>query len=161
MAITTAMCTSFKKELFSGDYHDFGDVATSPIGGDVFKIALIQLSLSSPQGTYGAANTNYSDITGAGDEPTDTSSPQGYSTGGGTLTNVGATTSSTTALVDFADITFTSVTLSCDGCMIYNSTNGNRAVSVHDFSGTKSPSNGDLTLQFPIADASNAILRLA
>ena len=161
MAITTALTTSFKKELLSADYHAFGDVSTSPIGGDVFKIALIQLSLSSPQGTYGAASTNYSDITGAGDEPTDTSSPQGYTAGGGTLTNVGATTSGTTAYIDFADITFTTITLSCDGCMIYNSTNGNRAVSLHDFGGTKSPSSGNLTLQFPTADASNAIVRLA
>lgn len=155
------MCTSFKKELLSSDLHAFGDVSTSPIGGDVFKLALIQLSLSSPQTDYDATSTNYSDITGAGDEPTDTSSPQGYTAGGGTLTNVGATTSSTTAYVDFADITFTTVTLNCDGCMIYNSTNGNRAVSVHDFSGTKSPSAGNLTIQFPTADASNAIIRLA
>lgn len=155
------MCTSFKKELLSSDLHALGDTATSPIGGDVFKLALIQLSLSSPQTTYGAASTNYSDITGAADEPTDTSSPMGYTAGGGTLTNIGVTTSGTTAYADFADLTFSTITLSCDGCMIYNSTNSNRAVSVHDFSGTKSPSAGNLVIQFPTADASNAIIRLA
>jgi hypothetical protein len=157
MAITTAMCTSFKKESWN-DLHHLGDTAASPIGGDVFKLALIYLQ-ASPLGTYGAATTNYSSI--SGEEATDTSSPQGYTAGGGTLTNIGVTTSGTTAYADFADLTFTAVTLNCDGCIIYNSTNGNRAVSVHDFSGTKSPSNGDLTLQFPAATSSTAILRLA
>lgn len=160
MAITTAYPTSFKKEQFTGT-HNFGDVATSPIGGNTFKLALIQLSLSSPQTTYGASSTNYSDITGAADEPTDAASPQGYTTGGATLTNIGATTSGATAFVDFADVTFSSVDLSADGCMIYNSTQGNRAVYVGDFSGTKTASGGDFVIQFPTADSSNAILRLA
>lgn len=161
MAITTAMCTSFKKELLSGDYHDFGDVSTSPIGGDSFKLALILLSASSPQNDYDASSTNYSNITGNGDEAVDANSPISYSPGGGDLTNIGATTSGTTALVDFADLTFPSVDMSADGCMIYNSTNGNRACSVHDFSGTKTASGGDFVIQFPAADSANAILRLA
>lgn len=160
MAITTAMCTSFKKELGLGT-HNLGNAAASPIGGHTWKLALIQLSLSSPQTTYGAASTNYSDITGAADEPTDTSSPQGYTAGGGTLTNLGGQTSGTTVFWDFSDLTFTTVTLSCDGCMIYNSSASNAAMSVHDFGGTKSPSAGNLTIQFPTADASNAIIRLA
>lgn len=160
MAITTAMCTSFKKESWN-DLHHLGDQAASPIGGDVFKLALIQLSLSSPQNTYGAASTNYSNITGNSDEPTDTSSPQGYAAGGATLTNFGVTTSGVVAFADFDNVTFTAVTLNCDGCMIYNSTNGNRAVSVHDFGGTKSPSAGNLQINFPTPDSSNAILRLA
>lgn len=159
MAITTAMCTSFKKELLSADLHAFGDVASSPIGGDAFKLALI--TLASPEGTYGAASTNYSNITGNSEETTDTASPQGYTAGGGTLTNVGATTSSTTAYVDFADLTFTAVNLTAHGCMIYNSTNSNRAVSVHDFGSAKTASGGDFVIQFPTADASNAIIRLA
>lgn len=159
MAITTAMCTSFKKEL-AMDLHHLGDASASPIGGDVIKLALIYIS-ASPNGTYGAASTNYSDITGNSEEAADTSSPMGYTAGGGTLTNNGGQTSGTTAFWDFANITFSSVTLNADGCMLYNSTNGNRAISVHDFSGTKTPSNGDFVIQFPTADSSSAILRLA
>lgn len=160
MAITTAYPTSFKKEQFQA-IHNFGDAASSPIGGNVFKLALIQLSLSSPQNTYDASSTNYSDITGNSDEPTDTNSPQGYTTGGGTLTNNGMTSSGTTAFVDFADLTFSSVNLSADGCMIYNSTQSNRAVYVGDFGETKTASGGDFQIQFPTADTSNAIIRLA
>lgn len=159
MAITTAFCTSAKNELLGG-LHDFGNVAASPIGGDAFKLALIK---GSHTGTYGAASTNYSNLAAASpnDEATDTSSPQGYSAGGGALTNVGRTTSGTTAFVDFADVTFTAVTLSADGCMIYNTTNSNSALSVHDFGSTRSASGGDFTITFPTADSSNAIYRLA
>lgn len=160
MAISTAMCTSFKKESWQG-LHDLGDTAASPIAGDTIKLALITLSLSSPHNTYGAASTNYSDITGNSDETVDAASPQGYSAGGGTLTNAGVTTTSTTAWVDFADLTFSSVNLSADGCMIYNTSNSNAAISTHDFGGLKTASGGDFTVQFPTADSSNAILRLA
>jgi len=159
MAITTAMCTSFKEESWEA-LHDLGDASASPIGGDVIKIALILLS-ASPNGTYGAASTNYSDITGNAEEAVDANSPISYSAGGGTLTNAGMTTSGTTAFADFADITFSSVDMSADGCMIYNSSNANSAISVHDFGATKTASGGDFTLQFPTADSSSAILRLA
>lgn len=157
MAITTAIPTSFKSELLRKK-HDFGNVASSPIGGDAFKLALIK---ATPAGTYGAASINYSDITGNSDEAADTSSPQGYFAGGGTLTNNGTTTSGTTAFADWADKTFTAVTLSADGCMIYNSTNSNTAVEIHNFGSTKTASGGDFQIIFPTADASNAILRLA
>jgi len=160
MAITSAIPTSFKEEVLEA-LHDFGDASASPIGGDSFKLALIQLSLSSPQDTYGAASTNYSDITGNSDEPTDAASPQGYSAGGGALTNNGVTTSGTTAFADWADLTFSSVDLSADGCMIYNTSNSNSAVEVHDFGGTKTASGGNFAITFPTADSSSAILRLA
>ena len=148
MAITTAMATSFKQEVLVAT-HDF-----TLTTGDVFKLALIKPSMA---GTYGAASTNYSDITGNSDE----ASGSGYSAGGGTLTNVTPTISGTTALTDFVDLTFSSATISADGCMIYNSSNSNVAVSTHDFGGTKTASGGDFVIQFPTADASNAILRLA
>lgn len=157
MALTTAFPTSCKSELFNGT-HNFGDAGTSPIGGNAFKLTLVK---ATPAGTYGAATTNYSDVTGNSDEATDTASPQGYTAGGGTLTNNGEASSGTTAYVDWADLTFSSVNLSADGCVIYNSTQGNRAVYVGDFGGTKTASGGDFTIQFPTADASNAILRLA
>jgi hypothetical protein len=153
MAITTAMCTSFKVELLQGA-HDF-----RLTGGDTFKLALIKSGMA---GTYGAASTNYSNITGSGDE---VGASGTYATGGGTLTRVDPTSSGTTAYTDFADISFTSATISADGCMIYNTTpavgSANSAVSVHDFGGTKSSTAGTFTIQFPTADASNAIIRIA
>lgn len=149
--ITTAMCSSFKKELMLA-IHNFD---ASP--GDTFKLALIR---ATPNLNYGAANTNYSEINAQ--SPQDEVTPSGsYALGGGTLVNQGVTLSGTTAFTDFSDIAFTSATISADGCMIYNSTRGDRAVSVHDFGGTKTSTNGTFTVQFPTADASNAILRLA
>jgi hypothetical protein len=149
MAITTAMSTSFKQELLEA-LHDF-----NASGGNTFKIGLFK---DTTTGTYGAASTNYSDVTGNSDEASGT----GYTAGGTNLTNVDPTTSGTTAYTDFSpDITWSSSTIDADGAFIYNSTNGNRMVSVHDFGGTKSSNNGDFTLQFPTADASNAIIRIA
>lgn len=155
MAITTAICSSFKEELLQ-EGHTFGDAGTSPIGGDVYKLFLFKQTVS---GTFGAATTNYSQV--STDEATDTASPQGYTAGGATLSNLGASLSGTTAIVDFGDVTWTSVNLSADGCGMYNSTNGNKTVFVYDFGSTKTASGGDFTITFPFADASNAILRLA
>lgn len=148
MAATTAMCTSFKRELLE-QIHNFLNS-----GGDTHKIALIKPSMA---GTYGAASTNYSNITGNSDEASGT----GYSAGGSTLTRVDPATSGTTAYTDFADVVLSTATLSADAAMIYNSSESNKAVSVHDFGGTKTATAGDFTLQFPTPDASNAILRLA
>jgi hypothetical protein len=145
MAITTAMCTSFKAELLGG-LHD--------LDTDDIKIALIK---ASPAGTYGAATTNYSNVTDNSDESTGT----GYGAGGQSLDSPAITTSGTTALVDFADEVFTNITTSADGCIIYNATEGNRAICVIDFGGTVSASAGDLTIEFPTADASNAVIRIA
>ena len=145
MAITTAMCNSFKQELLGG-VHD--------LDTDTLKIALIKVS---PSGTYGAATTNYSNVTVNTDEVVGTN----YVTGGNTLGSAVIALDGSTATVDFADTTWASATVSADGCIIYNSTQGNAAVAVIDFGGTKTSTNGDFTIQLPTADASNAIIRIA
>ncbi len=145
MAITTAMCTSFKSELLGG-LHD--------LDTDSLKLALIK---ASPSGTYGAATTNYSNVTGASDEASGTN----YSAGGQALGSAAIAVSGTTATVDFADEVFSNVTVSADGCIIYNTANSNSAICVIDFGGTVSATAGDLTIQFPTADASNAVIRIA
>lgn len=145
MAITTAMCTSFKSELLGG-LHD--------LDTDSLKLALIK---ASPSGTYGAATTNYSDVTGNSDEASGTN----YSAGGQALDSATIAVSGTTATVDFADEVFSNVTVSADGCIIYNTANSNSAICVIDFGGTVSATAGDLTIQFPTADASNAVIRIA
>ena len=145
MAITTAMCTSFKSELLGG---------THDLDTDSIKLALIK---ASPAGTYGAATTNYSDVTGNSDEATGT----GYTAGGQVLDNVTISVDGTTAIVDIDDEAFTSSTISADGCIIYNAGASNAAIAVIDFGGTQTSTNGDFTIQFPTADASNAIIRIA
>ena len=84
----------------------------------------------------------------------------GYTAGGATLTNVTPTLSGSTAIVDFADVTWSSSTITARGALIYNSTNSDRAVLVLDFGSDKSSSAGDFTVLMPAADASNAIIRL-
>ena len=145
MAITTAMCNSFKQEILGG-VHD--------LDTDVLKLALIK---ATPTGTYNASTTNYSDVTGNSDEASGT----GYSAGGQTLDGASITLDSSTAIVDFTDEVFSNVTLSADGCIIYNSSQGNKAIAVIDFGGTVSATAGDLTIEFPAADASNAVIRIA
>jgi hypothetical protein len=145
MAITTAMCTSFKQELLGG-LHD--------LDTDSLKLALIK---ASPTGTYGAATTNYSDVTGNSDEASGTN----YTAGGQVLDGATIAVDGTTATVDFTDEVFANVTVSADGCIIYNTANSNSAICVIDFGGTVSATAGDLTIEFPTADASNAIVRIA
>jgi hypothetical protein len=143
MAITQAMCTSFKQELMTGT-HDF---TTST--GNTFKLALYTSSA-----TLGAATTAYS--------ATNEVSGTNYSAGGGTLTNVTPTTSGTTAFTDFADLTFSNATITANGAVIYNDTAaGDPAVVVLAFGADKTSTAGDFTIQFPTADASNAIIRIA
>lgn len=143
MAISQAVCTSFKQELLVGT-HNF--TASS---GDTFKIALYTSSAS-----LGASTTAFT----TSNEVSDSGS---YSSGGGSLTSVTPTTSGTTAICDFADISFTSATITARGALIYNSSQSNKAVAVLDFGGDKTSTSGTFTIQFPAADASNAILRLA
>tara|TARA_R110000851_G_C12944836_1_gene552635 strand:+ start:21 stop:458 length:438 start_codon:yes stop_codon:yes gene_type:complete len=145
MAITTAMCSSFKQELLGGVH----DLDTHTI-----KIALIK---ASPSGTYNAATTNYSNVTGNSDEASGTN----YSAGGQNLDSASISLSGTTAIVDFADEVFSTVTVSTDGCIIYNSSASNKAICVIDFGGTVGAVAGNLTVSFPAADASNAIIRIA
>ena len=143
MAITQAVCTSFKQELLVGT-HNF--TATT---GDTFKIALYSSSA-----TLAASTTAYSSTNEVSDSGT-------YTAGGGSLTNVTPTTSGTTALTDFSDISFTSATITARGALIYNSSESDKAAVVLDFGGDMSSTSGTFTIQFPAADASNAILRLA
>jgi hypothetical protein len=145
MAITTAMCNSFKQELLGG-VHD--------LDTDTLNIALIK---ATPTGTYNASTTNYSDVTGNSDEVSGT----GYTAGGQVLDGATISLDGSTATVDFTDEVFSTVTISADGCIIYNTSQGNKAICVIDFGGTVSAVAGNLTVQFPAADASNAIVRIA
>jgi hypothetical protein len=135
------LCTSFKKEVLEG-LHDFN------VGANTYKLALYTNSAS-----FTAATTVYT--------ATNEVSGTGYSAGGGTLTNIDPTTSGTTAFIDFADLTFSTATITARGALIYNSTNGNRTVCVLDFGSDKTSTAGDFTIVFPTADASNAIVRIA
>jgi len=143
LAITQAMCTSFKVELLQG-IHNF---TTST--GDVFKLALYTSTA-----TLDATTTVYS----ATNEVANTGS---YAAGGGSLTNVTPTSTGTTSFTDFADISFTTVTLTARGALIYNSTDSNKAVCVLDFGSDKTATNGTFTVQFPTADSTNAIIRIS
>jgi len=142
MAITQAMCTSFKKELLTAT-HNFAT------GGNAFKIALFTSSA-----TMGATTTAYS-------TSQEVANSGSYAAGGGTLTKVAPASSGTTGFTDFADFSFTTATITARGALIYNDTNGDKAVCVLDFGGDKSSSSGTFTIQFPAADASNAIIRIA
>ena len=145
MAITTAMCTSFKSELLGG---------THDLDTHTLKLALIKSGMS---GTYGVATTNYSDVTGNSDEASGTN----YTAGGQNLDGATIAVSGTTAHVDFTDEVFSNVTVSAAGCIIYNSSASNKAICVIDFGGTVSATAGDLTIEFPASDASNAVIRIA
>ena len=136
MAISTAMCTSFKQELLVGT-HNF--TATS---GNSFKLALYTSSAS-----LGASTTAYS--------TSNEVSGTGYTAAGAALTNVTPTTSGTTAFADFANLTFSSSTITANGALIYNDTQSDKAVCA------LTSTAGDFTIQFPTADASNAIIRIA
>jgi len=131
MAITQAMCTSFKKELLEA-VHNFKNS-----GGDTFKIALYTSSA-----TLSAATTAYS--------ATNEVSGTNYTAEGNTLTRVDPSSSGTTGFTDFADTTWSSATMTARGALIYNSSDSNKAVAVLDFGADKSSSGGDFTIQFPV-----------
>ena len=148
MAITQAVCTSFKQELLVGT-HNF--TATT---GDTFKIALYTSSAS-----LDATTTAYSSSNEVSNSGT-------YTATGGSLTSVTPTTSGTTAICDFSDISFTSATITARGALIYNTTtdggsNTTEAVAVLDFGGDKTATSGTFTIQFPAFTTSAAILRIA
>ena len=142
MAISTAMCTSFKQEILVGT-HNF--TATS---GNTFKLALYTSSAS--LGASTTAYTTSNEVAGTG-----------YTAAGAALTSVTPTTSGTTALCDFSDLTFSSSTITANGALIYNDTQSDKAVCTLAFGGDKTSTAGDFTIQFPTADASNAIIRIA
>ena len=145
MAITSAICTSFKQELLVGT-HNF--TATS---GNTFKIALYTSDASLGAGTTAYSTSN--EITN--------SSGTAYTAGGATLTSVTPTTDGTTAVCDFADVSFSSASFTANGCLIYNDSQSDKACAVVAFGSDKTVTSGTFTIQFPTADASNAIIRLA
>jgi hypothetical protein len=150
MANTSAVCTSFKVELLEGK-HNF-----TASTGDTFKIALYTSSA-----TLGASTTDYA----TGNEITNTSGTA-YTAGGKALTSVTPTSSGTTAYCDFSDVSWTSASFTANACLIYNTTTGTGtgttdAVCAVAFGGDKTVSSGTFTIQFPTADASDAILRIA
>ena len=143
MSISQAMCTSFKVEILKG-VHNF-----TASTGNTFKLALYTSSAS-----LGAATTAYT----SSNEVSGT----GYTAKGGTLTSVTPVASSTTAIGDFADLTFSSATITANGAMIFNETaTGDPSVLILAFGGDKSSSAGDFTIQFPTANATDAIIRIA
>ena len=150
MAITSAICTSFKQEILVGT-HNF--TATS---GNTFKLALYTSSASLGAGTTAYSTSN--EITN--------SSGTAYTAGGATLTNSGVGLTSTTAFTDFGDITYSSASFTANGAMIYNTTTDGGsgttdAVCIIAFGGDKTASNGTFKIEFPTNDATAAIIRLA
>tara|TARA_R110000803_G_scaffold28422_2_gene65746 strand:- start:3507 stop:3968 length:462 start_codon:yes stop_codon:yes gene_type:complete len=146
------MCTSFKKELLEGGHNFLAS------GGDTFKLALYDSNAS-----FTAASTDY---TASNEVGATGSAPTPYAAGGGTLTNVNPSSAGTTAFLDFNDITFTGVTLTARGALIYNTTEGagtgtTNAVIVLDFGSDKTATSGDFQVVFPAADSTNAIIRIA
>jgi len=154
MAIAQAMCNSFKKELMLGT-HNF---ATN---GNAFKLARYAEGgggKSSTTATLGFGTTAYT-TTG------EIANSGSYTAGGGALTkvapSVATSTSTATAFADFADISFTTATITAMGALIYNDTNSDKSVCVLDFTSNKTSTSGTFTVQFPTADATNAIIRIA
>ena len=139
MAITQAMCSSFKQQILLGE-HD--------LDTDVIKLALYTSAA-----TLSAATTVYS----ASDEVVGT----GYTAGGNTLAGATVSLTGTTAFVDFTDTTWSTATITAPGALIYNSSKSNKAVAVLDFGSDKTSTAGDFTVQFPTNDASSAIVRIA
>ena len=142
MAITQTICTSFKAALLGGEMDFSSDTSQT------FKIALYTSSA-----TLGASTTAYT--------TSNEVSGTGYTAAGAALTSVTPVASGTTALCDFSDLTFSSSTITANGALIYNDTQSDKAVCTLAFGGDKTSTAGDFTIQFPTADASNAIIRIA
>ena len=146
MAITSAICNSFKQEILVGT-HNF--TATT---GDTFKLALFTSSA-----TLGAGTTAFN----SSNEITNSGTSTAYTSGGISLTSVTPTLDSSTAVCDFANASFTNASFTANGCLIYNSSKSNKAVAAVAFGADKTVTSGTFTIQFPTADATNAIIRLA
>ena len=142
MAITSAIATSFKQELLVGT-HNF--TASS---GHTFKLALYTSSASLGAGTTAYTTSNEASGTN-------------YTAAGAALTSVTPSISGTTAVCDFADLTFGTATVTARGCLIYNDTQSDKAVAVIEFGGDKTSTAGDFTVVFPSPTATGAIIRLA
>lgn len=144
MAITQAICNSFKKEMLEG-IHNFAS------GGDTFKIALYNSSASLDATTSVYNPVAAGEVTGS----------LGYAAGGNTLTGQITAQSGSTSYVNFNNVTWSGSTITARGALIYNSSKANRAVIVLDFGSDKTTSNSAFTIQFPSADATNAIIRVS
>jgi len=143
MAITQAMCTSFKKALLDGEMDFSSDTSQT------FKIALFTSSATLSAATTAYATTN--EVSGTG-----------YTAGGNTLSiSTNPTTSGTTAYLSFSNTTWSTATITARGALIYQSGGSNPAVAVLDFGADKTSTAGDFQIQFPTADASTAIIRIA
>ncbi len=150
MANASAICSSFKQELLQGK-HSF-----ESSGGHTFKIALYDSDKN-----LGASTTDYNTS-----EEISNTSGSAYQPGGATLTNSGVSLTSTTAFTDFSDVTYSSASFTANGALIYNTTTDGGsgttdAVCVIAFGGDKTASNGTFKIEFPTADSSSAIIRLA
>jgi hypothetical protein len=138
MAITSAVCNSFKQELFGG-VHD--------LDTDVIKMALYTSAA-----TLGASDTAYTtsnEVVGAG-----------YVAGGNTLSGATISLDGSVAIVDFSDTTWSSATITARGAIIYNSSKSNKAIAVIDFGADRTSTNGSFVVQMPVADGANAIVRI-
>ena len=142
MAIAPAVCSSFKKDILEGG-HEFQS------GGDVFKLALYNSSANLSAATPSFTTSQEVGNTGH------------YTSGGGALTGQQTSLDTTVAIVDFAELSFTGVTLVARGALIYNTSNSNKAVAVLDFGGDKTATAGTFTVQFPTFNSTNAILRIS
>jgi hypothetical protein len=149
ISITTAMPTSFKVEILKA-VHDF-----TASTGDTFKIALLKAAAAG-SGTFGAATTNYSDL-GADELATGS----GYTRDDQTLVSITPVADGTTAICDFDNTTWSAATFTTSGALIYNSSASNAAVAVLSFGGDQQVSSGDFQIQFPVAAAATAIIRIA
>jgi len=146
--LTSALCTTFKTQILTGTHN-------LDVGGNTIMCALFKAN-ASIVGTYDAASTNYSEMTA--DEHANGS---GYTTGGETVTKNGVSASGTTAMVDFADVTWSAATITANGAMLYNSSATNKAIAIIAFGSDKTSTSGDFSLIWPNLSESTAIIRIA
>jgi hypothetical protein len=149
MAITQALCTSFKVQILNGIHAFSTTVVRAGTTADTFKVALFTSSA-----TLSAATTAYSTTN-------EVATAGGYTAGGNTLTVVAPTSTGTTAFLDFNDSTWSAATITANGALIYNSTQGDKAVAVLAFGADKTSTAGDFTIQMPTASSTDAIIRIA
>ena len=150
-----ALCNSFKQELLEGVHNFTGS-------GNTFKFAMYTNSQAGNDNLGGTSSTMDATVTAYSSSASNEVSSSGYTAGGGGLTNVDPSLKSTsTATTQFSPLTFSGVTLTARGALIYNDTNSDKAVCVLDFGSDKSASSGAFTINFPTNDASNALIRIA
>jgi hypothetical protein len=147
MATTTALCTSWKGEILKA-------VHNMDAGGNTLKMALIKVA---PAGTYGAASTNYSNITGNTDEVSGT----GYTAAGMAMSNSGVSTASTTGIADFGNVSWSGASFSTTAGMMYNSSQAGKSIALWDFGGTQTVTASTFTITMPVSGAATSLIRIA